>query len=137
MEQDRKALVRRFYEHTMATGDLEDLEERIAEDFTNLTTPEGLPQGRDNIRAVVQMLQEAFSDQRYEIHSLVEDGDEIALSCTWHATHTGDFMGIPATNKSFSARQAHFLRFSGEQLSAHWAVRDDLGMLRQMGILPG
>jgi predicted ester cyclase len=65
------------------------------------------------------------------------DGDTVAVHCTWNATHTGEFMGIPATQKRIAQQQIHVLRLEDGFIAEHWAVRDDLGMLRQMGIAPG
>jgi hypothetical protein len=31
----------------------------------------------------------------------------------------------------------HFVRFEGGKAVEHWGVRDDLGMMRQLGVVPG
>ena len=51
-----------------------------------------------------------------------------------HATHTGDGLGgVKPTGKRVSAEQMHFVRFQDGKIVEHWAVRDDAGLLRQLG----
>ena len=50
---------------------------------------------------------------------------------------TGTFQGIPATGRAFSQKQVHILTISGSRIRAHRAVRDDLGLLLQLGWRPG
>lgn len=45
-------------------------------------------------------------------------------------------MGIPSTGRSFQQAQMHFVRFRDGKGIEHRAVRDDLGMMRQLGVIP-
>lgn len=38
-----------------------------------------------------------FSDQQWDIHHVLAEGDMVAVHCTMRATHTGDLMGIAPT----------------------------------------
>jgi predicted ester cyclase len=51
-------------------------------------------------------------------------------------THDGEFMGHPPTGRRFSVEQMHWLRVEGGKVAEHWAVRDDMGHARQLGLLP-
>ena len=48
-------------------------------------------------------------------------------------THEGAFFGIPPTGRRFAVRQVHMLRLQDGLIREHWAVRDDLGVLVQLG----
>jgi predicted ester cyclase len=78
-------------------------------------------------------LKGAFSDHRYEIHQVIGEGDTVVVHCTFHGRHTGEFMGIAPTNRPFAFRQVHIVRFKDGKGVEHRAVRDDLGLLRQLG----
>ena len=41
-----------------------------------------------------------------------------------------------ATGKRVAAQQSHWFRVVDGKLAEHWAVRDDLGVLRQLGVMP-
>ena len=137
MSEGNAPAARRFYEDVMPSGDAAGIEQLVAEGFVNHAAIPDTPEGRDGALAQQEILCAAFSDQRYEIHKTLEDGDDVAVYCTWHGTHVGEFMGIPATQKSIATRQVHLLRFDADgRMAEHWAVRDDLTMLRQLGIAP-
>jgi predicted ester cyclase len=54
------------------------------------------------------------------------------------ATHTSEFRGIPATGKRISVRGMGLFRFSEEgKVMESWDNFDQLGMLRQLGAIPG
>jgi predicted ester cyclase len=48
-------------------------------------------------------------------------------------TYAGAFFGIPPTGRRLAVRQAHMLRLHHRVIGEHWAVRDVLGVLVQLG----
>jgi len=81
-------------------------------------------------------LRQAFSELRWDIHKVVAEGDTVAVYCTLHGRHTGELMGIPPTNRPVAFRQVHLVRFRDGRSIEHWAVRDDLTLMRQLGVVP-
>ena len=60
--------------------------------------------------------------------------------CTLSGTHLGLFVHpglgtFPPTGKRFVVKQMHLDRLHNGLLVEHWAVRDDLGMLQQLGLV--
>jgi len=45
-------------------------------------------------------------------------------------------MGIPPTNRPVAFRQVHLVRFLDGKSIEHWALRDDLTLMRQLGVVP-
>jgi hypothetical protein len=41
----------------------------------------------------------------------------------------------PATNKRFVAEQSHWYRVADGKLREHWATRDDLSAMLQLGVI--
>jgi predicted ester cyclase len=52
-------------------------------------------------------------------------------------THTGGSLGIPPTGKRIRLAGIVLVRISNGQLVEGWNSWDQLGMLRQIGALPG
>ena len=50
--------------------------------------------------------------------------------------YVGDLMGIAPTGKRVAVQQTHRFRVADGKVAEHWAVRDDLGMMRQLGVMP-
>ena len=45
-------------------------------------------------------------------------------------------MGIPPTGKSLSMTHTHTFRIADGKIVEHRVNRDDLGMMRQLGVIP-
>ena len=130
---DIQAVARRSLEESFANGDVEGFLATVHPDCVNHESPEGTSQGPDGMVKTMLWLKGAFSDRRYEIHQVIGEGDTVVVHCTFHGRHTGEFMGIAPTNRPFAFRQIHIVRFKDGKGVEHWAVRDDLGLLRQLG----
>ena len=75
---------------------------------------------------------------RYEIHHIFIDDHMTAAYVTMSGTHEGGLPpGLPATHKPFAVKHVHLIRFAEDgRAIEHSAVRDDLGMVMQLGLLP-
>jgi predicted ester cyclase len=47
----------------------------------------------------------------------------------------GPFADMPVTGRSLRNRQIDIWRVSDGKVTDHWAVRDDLGLITQLGLL--
>lgn len=81
-------------------------------------------------------LRAQFPDLRMEIDAIAAEQDTIAVLVTSTGTNRGSLNGaIPATGRTFSARQSHWFRVEGGRLAEHWATRDDLTAMLQLGVV--
>ncbi len=132
-----KEVFRRTYDELFNRGDLAGVEEIIAPDFHNHEAPPGQDRGPDSMRGLVAMLRTAFPDLHFEIEEVIAEGDTVAGRLTMTGTHRGPLMGLPATGRSVRQDHMHFVRFRDGKAVEHWGVRDDLGMMQQLGVIPG
>ena len=51
-------------------------------------------------------------------------------------THSGDFMGIPATGKRVTFTETHIVRIANGKAVEHWGNQDDMTMMQQLGVIP-
>ena len=131
-----KAAARRTLEESFAAGDVEAFRAAMHPDCVNHEAPRGADQGVDGMVKTMLWLKGAFSDRRYEIHQVIGEGDTVVVYCTFSGRHTGEFMGLAPTNRPFAFRQVHIVRFQDGKAIEHWAVRDDLTLMRQLGAIP-
>ena len=94
----------------------------------------GAARGPEGVKGVVRWLRGAFPDLAYEIEEAFGDGDRVAIRCTARGTHQGEFLGRQPTGRSFAVQQIHMFRINAGQIAEHWAARDDIGMVRQLGL---
>ena len=129
---DAKRLARRVLEEIFPANDPEALRETISDDFVNHEAPPGTPPGLVGIAMYMEALDRAFSDQRWQMHDVLADGDKVVLRCTHSGVHTGTYFGLPATGRPFSYQQMHIVRIVDGRATDHWAVRDDAALMRQL-----
>lgn len=133
---DLKDVTRRTWEEMLPTGDYAALEAVIDPDVINHDLPPGMTNGFEGVRRTVEMLHAAFSEQRYEVHHVIGEGDMVVIDATLHGRHTGAFMGIPPTDREIALRSVHIIRYRDGREAETWALSDRLGLLQQLGVVP-
>jgi steroid delta-isomerase-like uncharacterized protein len=134
--EENKAVVRRAYEELWNERNVAVVDELVSEDFLNHAAPLDRQRGRQGLKDVVLMFESAFPDFRYEVEDVICEGEKVAVRDVFTGTHEGDFMGIPATGNRVTMQAIHIYRLSEGKLAEHWVARDDLGMMRQLGVIP-
>jgi steroid delta-isomerase-like uncharacterized protein len=132
-----KALARRIWDEVFNDRNLALADELISPDGVNHEVGPGMPaRGPDSLKAAVTWLTAAFPDLHMAIDEVLAEGDKVVLQTTMSGTHRGVFMGIPPTNRRFAHRHVHVVRIPDGSVVEHWAVRDDMAMLQQLGVMP-
>lgn len=117
-------------------GELDRVEEFVTDDFVNHEAWPGEDPGPEGFRLRLRRLRGAFPDMHMRVLECVAEGDLVAYRAVLSGTHTGELLGMPPTGRRFEAAQMHMLRLRDGRTSEHWATRDDLGMLTQLGVIP-
>jgi predicted ester cyclase len=129
-----KAVVRRYIEECWNRHNIDAADELESPDYLNHAA--SVEYQRAGAKYSLNWLFSIFPDHRFDIEDAVADGDTVAVRGTCRGTHEGDLWGILPTGERFAAQQAHWFRVVDGKVEEHWAVRDDLGMMRQLGIMP-
>jgi predicted ester cyclase len=142
VSEEGKELVRRHFEEIWNNRNLEFCDELMAEDFLEHAAAPFAPSapGRVNgpraMRASAEWLLRQFPDLRMTIEAMIAEGDTAAARILSEGTNLGAISeGVPPTGERFSARQSHWFRVEGGKLAEHWATRDDLSAMVQLGIV--
>ena len=140
LERNR-ALVARLYAEGMNRRDPDASAAFYAEDAKN----HGRTVGRAGMRRVFEALFATFPDFHYDILEATAEGERVVCKVKMTATHRGEptlreafngmLAGVPPTGKSVEVLQFHSFVVRGEAIAEHSAVRDDLGMLKQLGLI--
>ncbi len=134
--EENKELVRQLLEDDISQGNEAVAERIIATDFFDHTNPPGMQHGLDGHKAIVRLFRAAFPDQWWHIEDLIAEGDKVVARTTMRGTHTGDFFGIPPTGRRVELPGVHIMRIANGRIAEHWGSNDDLGMMRQLGVIP-
>jgi steroid delta-isomerase-like uncharacterized protein len=134
---DLKAVAREFFAALGAGGDVDAaIEKYVAEDFVEHEKIPGMDNTRETPRKLFTMMHSAITDFQIEIHDLLQEGDKLVARTSFVGTHTGDFMGVPASGNPVDIHAIDILQFRGDLCVAHWGVMDMAGALAQMGAGP-
>ena len=133
---DLKDLTRQTWEEMLPAGDFAALEAVIDPEVVNHDLPPGAPNGFEGVRQTIAMLRDAFSEQRYEVHHVIGEGDTVVIDATMHGRHTGSFLGIPPTGREVALRSIHIVRYRDGLEVETWALSDRLGLMQQLGVIP-
>jgi len=116
-----KAAVIRFNKEFIEQGLIACFTELVAADFINHSLPAGVPCGYESmIHFLHDMLRVGFPDIVVHILDQVSEGDKVTTRKEFHATHTGEFMGIPASNKRVVIKVIDIIRLRDGQYIEHW-----------------
>jgi predicted ester cyclase len=135
-EERNKERFRRVYEEGLNRGILAVADELTASDFFNHEAPPGMNRGPESMRQLITVLRTAFPDLHFTIEELIAEGDTVAGRLTMKGTHDGPLMGMPPTGRQVRQAHMHFVRFRDGKAIEHWGVRDDMGIMRQLGVAP-
>jgi steroid delta-isomerase-like uncharacterized protein len=136
MSQQNKNIVRRVYEEIQDAQKLNVIDELFAQDVLVHDPFMGDVQGIDAYRQLTALFASSFPGHKTTLDNFVAEGDYVVILHTHHATHSADFMGIPATGKTITVRGLEEYRIVNGKIVEFWRHDDDAGMLRQLGAMP-
>jgi predicted ester cyclase len=136
-----KALIHRLYE-AMNRQDAAAAAAFYTVDAKN----HGRTVGRAGMHRVFEALFTAFPDFHYRIEEETVEGDRVVCKVMMTGTHRGQPTALPEifggmlagaapTGRRVQVLQFHSFRVTGDQIAEHAAVRDDLGMVLQLGLV--
>jgi steroid delta-isomerase-like uncharacterized protein len=134
MSEENKQLVLRQIEAVNA-GDLDAAERLTHGDFFDHEALPSRANGSRGARETIRRLHETFAGFRVEPLDVVAEGDRVVVRARVSGRQVGPLAGMPAGGREFSVQQLHIWRVRDGLLVEHWACRDELGLLRQLGLL--
>lgn len=126
------AAVRDFWA-AFNSRDLTRLKALFHPEYINHEADAGTPTGPEGQAQLMQRLWNALPDAWFEVETIAQASDVVMCVGTMSGTHDGALLGIPASGHPVSWRQCHILTVAAGQVTSHRAIRDDLGLLQQMG----
>jgi predicted SnoaL-like aldol condensation-catalyzing enzyme len=133
--EENKDLERRYIDEVWNGHNLAAIDELVSPEYLNHAASTAEYQ-RGGTKLAVEWLLSVFPDHRFDIEDAVADGNTVAIRGTMGGTHEGELMGIAPTGKRIAVQQTHWFRVADGKVAEHWAVRDDLGIMRQLGVMP-
>lgn len=132
---ENKAIVRRFYEEVWAQGNIAFADAVFADDYVrhDLRPTQAVadPAGQAKIATDFRR---AFPDLRWDVDTVLGDGDMVVGRWTASGTNTGPWDAIEPTGRAVTFSGVNIFRFAGGKMVEIWNHRDDVGLMNQLGV---
>jgi predicted ester cyclase len=133
--EGNKELILRYTREVFDEGDEDAVDRYLAPDFYNHVTGRS---GTADFKRLARELRGARGAANV-IELLVAEGEFVVALMTVTRTVDEELRAfgftIPALGQSYTVTHVHIYRIVDLKIREHWAVRDDLGMLRQLGAI--
>jgi predicted ester cyclase len=133
---EHKRTLERF-DALLGSDDIGDLDQLCTPDMVNHALAPDRPRGLEGTRQFLATVgRSSFVDHRWDELTIVSEGAFVVQfgkrGGYWAG---GSFLGIEAPAGDYSRDFMAAYRFVDARIAERWAIRDDLGMLRQLGAL--
>ncbi len=95
-----------------------------------------IKQGPDGVAGMVSIWHKAFPDGHMTMDDIITEGEMSVIRMTFKGTQTGEFYGVPASNKPVEVTSIGIDRVVGGKIREGWGELNMLGMMQQMGAIP-
>lgn len=132
--EDNKQLARDYFKAFLAK-DVAWFEEHIEPGFRRHDP--GLPfdvVGPQGVERLADVLLPAIPDMRLDIEDVVAEGEKVLVRLVIRGTQRGELMGIAPTDRPIDVAVLDLFHVRSGKLVEHWALLDNLGLLRQLGV---
>jgi steroid delta-isomerase-like uncharacterized protein len=134
VSEANKAAMAQFFERVYNQGDIAFLDELTAPEF--ISHDRGNPTNdREGVKQIVRAIKTAFPDVAFTADDVIGESDRVAARFTMRGTQTGEFMGVPPTNKTIVVTGIDIVRFEGGKAVEHWHEWSGMELLQQLGVL--
>jgi steroid delta-isomerase-like uncharacterized protein len=132
-----KALVRRWFEEVWNKGRAEAIDEMFAVDGIahGLSGEAENPlKGPANFKPFHEVFRGAFPDIEVIVEDVIAEGDKVAARCSVRGKHSGDHLGVTATNAPVDFSGISIVRIKDGKIVEAWNNFDFMRMNKQIGI---
>jgi predicted ester cyclase len=137
MSEQTETVVRRFLEECLTGKNMGLIDELFSPEYVNNAATPDISPDLDGYKERVGYMIAAFPDLSIEVHDLFSDGDRVAVRLTASGTHRGIYMGVVPTGERASWTAIAIYRVVDGRIVERWENRDDLGMMRHLGLVQG
>jgi steroid delta-isomerase-like uncharacterized protein len=134
--EKNKEFLRKAVEEVWNKGNFDNMKEMVSDDFV-IHFPGEEIRGLENIKTFYTELRKAFPDIRFTIVDQIAEENKVVTRWTAAGTHKGEFKGIPPTGQKVKISAIDIDRISDGKFVECWSNMDELGLMQQLGVIPG
>jgi len=132
MSEENVAIVRRLTEEGFVGGKVDIVDDVVGENCVDHDPMPGQGQCRGGQRHTCQMVVNGLSHRSTLQDDFLAVGDTVVENWVFQGTHTGEFLGVPATGKQIQVRGIEIWRLADGKIVERWGVVDAAGVMEQL-----
>lgn len=118
-------------------GEWDKVENLLADDFQYIGDGNPAINKQQYIGFMRGVLCEGMTDMDMKFLRVVEEDGLVAVDYTNEMTHSGAFYGVPATGKRVLGTGQFMRQVKNGKVTAEWQTTNALGLMQQLGVIPG
>jgi steroid delta-isomerase-like uncharacterized protein len=137
MSAENKALIRRWFEEVWNKGRVAAIDEMFHSEGVAHGLgdgPEAKLHGPNGFKPFFQSFYSTFPDINVTIDRIISEGDLVAAHCTVRGTHTGNGLGVEATQKPIQFTGLTMARIKDGKIIEAWNNFDFQALFQQIGM---
>jgi steroid delta-isomerase-like uncharacterized protein len=135
--EELKIVAARFFDEVWNQHDLSAIDRLFAPDFVDHYRSTPRSADREGFKQECAFYLTAMPDTSVTIEDQIAEGDRVASRVVFRGTNTGPFGPVPPTGKTTEVTGCIILRIDDGLIVERWGNIDDLGALRQLGMVEG
>ena len=129
-----KQVVRDYFQKCWNENNLDAGYDLIKKDYEwHLEGGEAWGTALEGWRVGVGAYLKAFPDCHWVEKQMLAEGDLVCVRHVWTATHSAEWMGVPASGKKVEVANFDLYRLEDGKLAEHWDLVDWLAVFKQIG----
>jgi steroid delta-isomerase-like uncharacterized protein len=123
-------------DEVITQGAIDSAAQFVWEDVVEQVPFPGQGSGLEGLKDVLRGMRAAFPDLIFSIHEQIAEGDKVASRFEWTGTHTGTFLGVPATGRPVQVWGIVIDRLQAGRIKDTRIIMDIFGLMMQLGAIP-
>lgn len=132
--EENKAILRTTYERWWNGGDADSVDEMVADDYVDHSAVVK-NRGKEGLKELIREFHQGFPDMREQLEDAIAEGDKVVGRFRMWGTHSGTFLGVPATGRRVEITGIDIFRITDGKITEMWYEDDLMSMMRQLGVL--
>lgn len=137
MSEQNKIRIAEFLDRVLSRGEVAAAGEYFHADMVEEVPFPGQGPGLEGLQETLNALRTAFPDMRWHVQEQIAEDNRVLTRFIWEGTQRGNFLGIPPTHRAVSVWGMVIDQFDGPKVKSTRILMDTLGLMQQLGVLPG
>ncbi len=134
LKENKKVAIR--LSQAIMAGDWQKVDSLIDDSFKYEADGRPAIGKKQYIGFMKNVLSRSMTEMDMKFLRVVAEGTLVAIDYTNAMTNSGNFMGIPATNKRVIATGQFIREVKNGKVTAEWQTTNALGLMKQLGLIP-